>query len=84
MSADPSSGAADKEAPKLSPVEAMKEQSRGLRGGIAEELTKDSDHFSESDKNLIKFHGFYQQEDRDAQDSTPGRPGKAPYVHGAL
>ena len=67
MSADTTSPSVPPETPKLSPVEAMKEQSHGLRGGIAEELTKDSDHFSESDKNLIKFHGFYQQEDRDAR-----------------
>jgi sulfite reductase (ferredoxin) len=45
----------------------MKENSRQLRGTIAEELAKDTDHFSEADKNLIKFHGFYQQEDRDAR-----------------
>lgn len=54
-------------APKRSGVEITKENSRHLRGDIAEELAKDSDHFSEGDKNLIKFHGFYQQEDRDAR-----------------
>src|SRR3954469_8366349 len=54
-------------APKRSPVEAIKENSRQLRGGIADELSKDSDHFSEQDKQLIKFHGSYQQEDRDAR-----------------
>jgi sulfite reductase (ferredoxin) len=56
------------EAPaKRSAVEAIKENSRQLRGGIAEELQNDTDHFSEQDKNLLKFHGSYQQEDRDAR-----------------
>jgi sulfite reductase (ferredoxin) len=45
----------------------MKENSRQLRGTIALELAKDVDHFGEADKNLLKFHGSYQQEDRDAR-----------------
>src|SRR5262245_12454156 len=53
--------------PKRSPVELIKEQSRQLRGGLAEELGKDSDHFSDQDKQLLKFHGSYQQDDRDAR-----------------
>jgi sulfite reductase (ferredoxin) len=52
---------------KRSAVELIKENSRQLRGGIAPELAKDSDHFSEQDKQLIKFHGTYQQDDRDAR-----------------
>src|SRR5205809_564766 len=52
---------------KLSPVEGIKESSRQLRGGIAAELASDSDHFSDQDKQLLKFHGSYQQEDRDAR-----------------
>jgi sulfite reductase (ferredoxin) len=55
--------------PKQSAVEGIKEKSRGLRGTIAEELTQDTDKFSDQDKNLIKFHGSYQQEDRDARQS---------------
>lgn len=54
-------------APKLSPFEGVKLASGQLRGTIGEELQKDSDHFSEQDKNLLKFHGSYQQEDRDAR-----------------
>src|SRR5438067_147119 len=50
-----------------STVEAIKESSQQLRGTIAEELARDVDHFGEADKNLIKFHGSYQQEDRDAR-----------------
>ncbi|HEX4589184.1 MAG TPA: NADPH-dependent assimilatory sulfite reductase hemoprotein subunit, partial [Gemmataceae bacterium] len=52
---------------KLSPVEAIKEASRQLRGTLAEELAGPADQLSESAKNLIKFHGSYQQEDRDAR-----------------
>ncbi|MGL6074301.1 MAG: NADPH-dependent assimilatory sulfite reductase hemoprotein subunit [Fimbriiglobus sp.] len=56
---------------KLSPVEGIKETSRYLRGSLAEELANDSDHLSEEAKNLIKFHGSYQQEDRDARKNRP-------------
>jgi sulfite reductase (ferredoxin) len=54
-------------APKRSAVEGIKENSRQLRGTIALELLQDTDHFSEQDKQLLKFHGTYQQEDRDAR-----------------
>jgi sulfite reductase (ferredoxin) len=53
--------------PKRSAVEGFKEASRQLRGTISLELVKDSDHFPEHDKQLLKFHGTYQQEDRDAR-----------------
>ena len=53
--------------PKRSAVEGVKEASRQLRGTIAEELARDADHFPEHDKQLLKFHGSYQQEDRDAR-----------------
>lgn len=56
-----------REGEKRSAVEGIKEASRGLRGTILDELARDSDHFSEQDKQLIKFHGSYQQEDRDAR-----------------
>jgi sulfite reductase (ferredoxin) len=52
---------------KRSAVEGMKEASRQLRGTIQEELSSDTDHFSEQSKQLLKFHGSYQQEDRDAR-----------------
>jgi sulfite reductase (ferredoxin) len=53
--------------PKRSGAEVIKENSRALRGSIAAELAKDSDRFSDVDKSLLKFHGSYQQEDRDAR-----------------
>src|SRR5262245_34548470 len=53
--------------PKRSALETVKETSRQLRGTIADELTADVDHLSDAAKNLLKFHGSYQQEDRDAR-----------------
>src|SRR5438067_4032908 len=53
--------------PKRSPVELIKESSRHLRGTLAEELAQGSDHFNDQNKQLLKFHGSYQQEDRDAR-----------------
>src|SRR5437764_3636078 len=50
-----------------SAAEGIKESSRQLRGTISLELVNDSDHFSDQDKQLLKFHGTYQQEDRDAR-----------------
>src|ERR1043165_1967647 len=52
---------------KRSPVESIKENSRQLRGTLAEELAKDTEKFSDQDKQLIKFHGSYQQDNRDAR-----------------
>jgi sulfite reductase (ferredoxin) len=48
-----------------SKVEKIKADSNYLRGRIAEELAEDTTHFSEDQIQLIKFHGMYQQEDRD-------------------
>ena len=50
-----------------SAVEGIKDTSNYLRGSLAEELAADTDHFTEQSKQLIKFHGTYQQEDRDAR-----------------
>src|ERR1700722_18104155 len=56
-------------APKRSATEGIKEASQALRGTIADELGQDTDRFGEQDKQLLKFHGTYQQEDRDARKS---------------
>ncbi len=57
----------NEEVPKRSGFEGVKEASRWLRGTLAEELAQVTDHFSDDAKNLLKFHGSYQQEDRDAR-----------------
>src|ERR1700736_1351489 len=48
-------------------AEKVKAESRGLRGSIASELADDTSRFSEEAASLLKFHGTYQQEDRDAR-----------------
>jgi len=53
--------------PKLSAVEGIKAGSRQLRGTLAEELASGADHFNDQTKQLIKFHGSYQQDDRDGR-----------------
>ena len=72
MLANHSEPGADSPAPARSAVEGMKENSRGLRGTIAEELRGDGEKFGDADKNLLKFHGSDQQEDRDARKSRRG------------
>ncbi|MFL5625358.1 MAG: NADPH-dependent assimilatory sulfite reductase hemoprotein subunit [Ktedonobacteraceae bacterium] len=47
--------------------EQIKVESDYLRGQITEELSQSSSHFSEAQVQLLKFHGTYQQEDRDAR-----------------
>src|SRR3989441_7900513 len=62
----------------LSAVEKVKQESRGLRGDLAAQLAAGGDHFSDAGAQLLKFHGTYQQEDRDQRrerrgtDSEPG------------
>ncbi len=48
-------------------VETVKVQSRGLRGTIPEELQAPTDQFGDEAIALLKFHGVYQQDDRDAR-----------------
>ena len=50
---------------KLSAVEALKTASQGLRGRLAEELAEGGIQVSEEAYNLLKFHGSYEQFDRD-------------------
>lgn len=48
-------------------VETIKLESNGLSGVLPEELCNEADHFSEAGKQLLKFHGIYQQHDRDVR-----------------
>ncbi|MCG6158103.1 NADPH-dependent assimilatory sulfite reductase hemoprotein subunit [Rubinisphaera margarita] len=51
---------------KLSKVELIKEASVGLRGSIAAELADSAtDRVEDATTKLLKFHGTYQQDDRD-------------------
>ena len=60
--------------PKRSKQERIKESSQFLRGTIMNELSCHTDKFSPDDVSLLKFHGTYQQDDRDA------RKGRVPGV----
>lgn len=51
---------------KVSPNESLKESSPTLSGTIAATLADpNTDRFSEDDNQFLKFHGVYQQDDRD-------------------
>ncbi|QDV41464.1 Sulfite reductase [ferredoxin] [Stieleria neptunia] len=51
---------------KKSKVELIKEASVGLRGTITEELADaTTEHVADATTKLLKFHGTYQQDDRD-------------------
>ncbi len=53
----------------LSSIEKIKTESDGLRGTIAESLKDElTGAIREDDQALIKFHGMYQQDDRDRRD----------------
>ncbi|KIC62781.1 NADPH-dependent assimilatory sulfite reductase hemoprotein subunit [Chryseobacterium taiwanense] len=53
----------------LSPVERIKTGSNGLRGTLKESLSDDfTGAIREDDQTLIKFHGMYQQDDRDRRE----------------
>src|SRR5260370_16828840 len=61
----------------LSPVENVKEESRGLRGSLADELAGAAGQFSDASAQLLKFHGTYQQEDRDQRRERRGTDAEA-------
>lgn len=54
-----------KSAARPSKVEELKEQSRFLRGTIAESVAAGGTHFDDGDAQLLKLHGIYQEYDRD-------------------
>lgn len=51
--------------PKVSKVEGLKERSHRLREPVATEISQDTTHFSEDGIQILKFHGSYQQDNRD-------------------
>lgn len=63
MSDDEQSGSAKGE----SKVEQTKRAGHYLRGTIAESLRDGGTHFGGDDVSLLKFHGTYQQDNRDAR-----------------
>jgi sulfite reductase (NADPH) hemoprotein beta-component len=54
------------DAPKLTRNEGLKANNTSLAGTIAQTLADaNATHFSEDDYEFLKFHGIYQQDDRD-------------------
>ncbi|MDV6237660.1 NADPH-dependent assimilatory sulfite reductase hemoprotein subunit [Leptospira ellisii] len=66
------------ETKELSPVEEIKLNSNNLRGKIAEGLDQNIDSYEEEEKQLLKFHGLYQQKDRDRKKDENGNDIEAP------
>lgn len=50
---------------KLSKVEGIKSRSQYLREPLATELLEDTTHFTDDAVQILKFHGSYQQDNRD-------------------
>lgn len=51
-----------------SKIEVIKESSDYLRAPLADEVGSDSSHFGKEAIEVLKFHGTYQQDDRDLRD----------------
>ena len=59
---------------KLSSIELIKEASKGLRGTLKESLKDEiTGAIREDDKALIKFHGMYEQDDRDRREERAAK-----------
>ncbi len=50
---------------KPSKVEGLKAASEYLRGLLPQEFAEESSHITEDSATVLKFHGTYQQDDRD-------------------
>ena len=58
----------------FSPVERIKKASNGLRGTLKESLHDEvTGAIREDDQSLIKFHGMYQQDDRDRREERSAK-----------
>jgi sulfite reductase (ferredoxin) len=57
----------------LSKNETVKATSNHLRGLIKEELLEDTPAFGDDSETLLKFHGIYQQDDRDRRKEARAR-----------
>ena len=65
--------------PKLSANETLKENSNYLMGTIDVELAEPTDHFNKDNIQLLKFHGTYEQDDRDARGAAKKEGGGKAY-----
>lgn len=59
---------------ELSPIEKIKTQSKGLRGTLKESLRDEhTGAIRDDDQAVIKFHGMYQQDDRDRREERAAK-----------
>jgi sulfite reductase (ferredoxin) len=65
---------------KLSAAEAVKANSHFLRGTITQELSEPSDKFNKDNSALLKFHGTYQQDDREQRTHRDGGKSLRQYI----
>lgn len=65
---------------KLTKDENIKEKSNYLRGTIKEELAKGTVKFAEEDSKLLKFHGIYQQDNRDSRQERIAKKLEKEYI----
>ncbi|HYX31691.1 MAG TPA: NADPH-dependent assimilatory sulfite reductase hemoprotein subunit [Oligoflexus sp.] len=63
-----------------SKAEILKEESRGLRGTLYEEIKSDAGRFTGNAENLLKFHGMYQYKDRDKKKPGEESTGPKPFT----
>ncbi|OGI18548.1 MAG: sulfite reductase subunit beta [Candidatus Melainabacteria bacterium RIFCSPHIGHO2_02_FULL_34_12] len=74
------SNAKEKEEEKKTKEEIVKENSNYLRGTIKEELSQDTAHFSSDSGKLLKFHGVYEQDDRDTRQERVAKKLEKEYI----
>src|SRR5262245_56534757 len=65
---------------KLSAAETVKLNSHFLRGTISQELQDPSDKFNKDNSALLKFHGTYQQDDRENRVKQEGGKSLRQYI----
>lgn len=65
---------------KLSAAETVKANSHFLRGTIADELRDGGDKFNKDNAALLKFHGTYQQDDREQRVHKDGGKSARQYI----
>jgi sulfite reductase (ferredoxin) len=65
---------------KLSAAELVKFNSNHLGGTIRKELLEDTDKFDKDNAALLKFHGTYQQDDRELRKSKDGVKSARQYI----
>ncbi len=70
----------DSSGKKLSPVETAKAESNYLRGTIQQELLDANPNFGKANVQLLKHHGTYQQDDREARVARDGSKSAKQYM----